>query len=153
MEKWEAKIKKQDTLLHICTWKGQSNFTLEIFIQQHQKMYVSMQAYTKHVRYQLPNENTHIGYILDAIETGDAPLLAAMGSIEEDTVTSGKCNKFESAAAYILTKDPVANIRNNSNKCNQDQMYDNSTQGQGLGSKVGIGNTGVYFRYHTNHMS
>ena len=55
VDKWEANIKNQDSLLHTIKWKVQSNLNLEIFIQQHRNSYVSMQVCTKNVRYQLPN--------------------------------------------------------------------------------------------------
>jgi hypothetical protein len=34
-DKWEQELKKQDDLLHTRVWRGQSNFTLERFVQQH----------------------------------------------------------------------------------------------------------------------
>jgi hypothetical protein len=43
-DKWEAELKKQDDLLHTREWKGQSNYTLERFVQQHRTAYVSMQS-------------------------------------------------------------------------------------------------------------
>eukprot|EP00957_Ditylum_brightwellii_P083453 6343665-Ditylum_brightwellii.AAC.1 len=55
-DKWEAKIKWQDEVLHMRVWKGQSIFSLEKFIVQHLSAYVSMQSYAKNVTHQLPNE-------------------------------------------------------------------------------------------------
>jgi hypothetical protein len=49
-------------------WKGQSNFTLERFIAQHRNAFVSMQVAAEHVTYQLPNEHSRVGYLLDAIQ-------------------------------------------------------------------------------------
>ena len=34
-DKWEQELKKQDGLLHTRVWRGQNNFTLERFVQQH----------------------------------------------------------------------------------------------------------------------
>jgi hypothetical protein len=48
-DKWEAKIKRHEQLLHTREWKGQSNFNLERFIAQHRNAYVFMQAAAKHV--------------------------------------------------------------------------------------------------------
>ena len=42
-EKWEAQIKKQNELLHTRNRTGQSNFTLERFIQHHRNAYIFMQ--------------------------------------------------------------------------------------------------------------
>ena len=41
-----------------------------------------MQLCTEHVMYQLTNEYTHVGYVLDAIKMSDVPLLAAIANIE-----------------------------------------------------------------------
>ena len=46
--------------MHTQIWKGQSNFSLEPFISQHRKAYVSMSACAEHVHYQLPNEHDRI---------------------------------------------------------------------------------------------
>jgi hypothetical protein len=56
--KWEAEIKKQENLLHMRKWKGQSNFSLEAFISQHRNAFVSMQACAEYIQYQLLNEHS-----------------------------------------------------------------------------------------------
>ena len=73
-DKWEAKIKKQDDLLHTCICKGQSSFPLEGFIAQHRNTYVSMQQCAEHVEYQLPNQHTCMGYLLEGIQCPDPGL-------------------------------------------------------------------------------
>ena len=40
-----------------------------------------MQQCAKHVSYQLPNEHTHVGYLLEGIQCADAGLQAAMASL------------------------------------------------------------------------
>ena len=75
-DKWEAEITKQEQLLHTCTWKGQSNFSLEHFISQHRNAYVSMSACAEHIQYQLPNEHSRVGLLIDAIQCSDAGLQA-----------------------------------------------------------------------------
>ena len=106
-----------DNLLNTRKWKGQSNFPLERFIQQHRNAYVSMHACTQHVNYQLPNEHSRVGYVLDDIENTHPPLLATMANIEEDIGTDaapGKCDNFENSDAYLLPKDPVIKRRSES---------------------------------------
>ena len=71
-DKWGAELKKQDELLHTYKWKGQSNFLLDKFISQHRNAFVSMQQCAFHVEFQLPNEYSRVGYLLDAIEKTDA---------------------------------------------------------------------------------
>ena len=90
IDKWEAEIKKQEQLLHTCVWKGQSNFSLESFISQHRNAYVSMQACTEHVEYQLPNDHSRVGFLLEAIQNTDPGLQAAMASVCTDTGDGGK---------------------------------------------------------------
>ena len=83
-DKWEAEIKCQEQLLHTRIWKGQSNFSLENFISQHRNAYVSMQASAEHVQYQLPNEHSRVGFLLEAIQCSAPGLQAAMASIKTD---------------------------------------------------------------------
>ena len=54
--------------------ESQSNFSLENFISQHRNAYVSMQASAEHVQYQLPNEHSRVGYLLEAIQCSDPGL-------------------------------------------------------------------------------
>ena len=144
---WDSEINKMDTLLHTRKWKGQSNLPLEKFVQKHRNAYVSMEACTAHVQYQLPNEHTRVGYFLDALEIQHPPLLSAMTNIEEDNGDTGKRNKFENAVAYIIKKDPVLKRRSTkNNKRTQAQISD--TNAIGFGSKTGIGKTGVHLSWH-----
>ena len=80
-DKWEAKIKQQDNLLHTQVWKGQSNFPLEHIIAQHWNAFVSMQQCSKNVEYQLPNEHMRVGYLPKVIQCSDAGLQLAMESV------------------------------------------------------------------------
>jgi hypothetical protein len=68
-DKREAEIKIQEAVLHTRTWKCQSNFSLESFISQHRDAYVSLEACVVHVQYQLPNQHSRVGFLLDAIKT------------------------------------------------------------------------------------
>ena len=148
-DKWEAEIKKQDTLLHTRKWKGQSNFTLECFVQQHRNAFVSMQACSQHVEYQLPNDHTRVGYVLDAIECDDAGLQAAMANILDDTGPEGKRNNFEAAVAYLLPKDPVVKKRAvTAQKRGAADISETTADVSAFGTKAGIGKTGVHLRYH-----
>ena len=42
-------------------WKGKSNYTLERFVDEHHNSFVSMQAASGHVKFQITNEHSHIG--------------------------------------------------------------------------------------------
>ena len=105
--KWESEICRQDDLLHNRVWKGQSNFPLEGFIAQHRNAFVSMQQCAKHVSFQLPNEHTRVGYLLEGIQSMDPGLQAAMASVKMDDGPNGMQNDFKVAAAHLLPYDLV----------------------------------------------
>ena len=48
-DKWRAKLKIQDDLLHSRKWKGQSNYTLKRFVAQHRNAFISMNQCAEHV--------------------------------------------------------------------------------------------------------
>ena len=107
-DKWEAEIRKQNDLLHTCVWKGQSNFPLEDFIAQHCNAFMSLQPFAEHIAYQLPNELTRVGYLLEGIQSSNPGLQAAMVSMRTDDGANGMRSDFERAAAHLLPYDPVA---------------------------------------------
>ena len=152
-DKWEAEIKKQENLLHTRKWKGQSNFSLEAFISQHRNAFISMQACAEHVQYQLPNEHSRVGFLLDAIKNLDARLQALMASIRTDDGPTGKRNNFEDAASYLLPHDPVAKKQSTGSKRGAAFISSVAEEDDGNVStmtthKPSIGNTGVHLRYH-----
>ena len=90
-DKWGAELKKQDDLLHTYKWKGKSNLLLDKFISQHQNAFVYMQQCAIHVEFQLLNEYSRVGYLLDEIETTDASLQSEMDLVRnDDDHTNGK---------------------------------------------------------------
>ena len=107
-DKWEAEIKKQEQLLHTHVWKGQSYFSLEHFISQHRNPHVSMSASAEHIQFQLPNEHSRVGFLIDAIQCADAGLQAAMASVKTDNGPHGLWNNFERVVSHLLPYDPVA---------------------------------------------
>ena len=84
-----------------------------------------------------------MGYVLEAIETNDASLQAAMALVRNDTAPTGKRNDFEAMASFLLPHDPVAKKRAAKRPQGEISAIDSST------IKSGIGSTGVEFRYHT----
>ena len=67
--KWEHEIKTKDAMNHGIKWKGQLNYSLEHHAAQHRNAYVSLVACAEHIDYQLPNEHSHVGYLLDSSRT------------------------------------------------------------------------------------
>ena len=139
-------------MIHSRKWKGQSGgFTLEKFIAQHRNAFVSMSQCAAHVNFQLPNENTRVRYLLNAIECNYAPLQAAMALVRNDIAPTGKMNDFEATASFIMPHDPVAKHRNESNKRNPAGANVSDTSafsGDNDVIKTGIGKTGVEFRFY-----
>ena len=161
-DKWEAEIRKQDDLLHTSVWKGQLNFPLEGFIAQHRNAFVSMQQCAEHIAYQLPNEHTRVGYLLEGIQCPDPSLQAAMVSMRTDDGANGTRSDFERAAAHLLPNDPIAwkwsagtkrPAANISDTQGTDDANASATEVSGTAKKerkASIGKTGVYLQYHTN---
>ena len=151
-DKWDAEIKKHDLMLHTRKWKSNQNFTLEKFVALHRSAWMSLQNCAAHVEVQLPTQYTRVGYILDAIETSDAELQAAMANVKSDTVVGGKRGDFEAAVAYLLPADPVAKSKvaaQQSGKRAQAEISDTTTaEVSDFGSKASIGKTGVHLRYY-----
>ena len=153
-DKWEAEIKKQEQLLHTHIWKGQSNFSLEHFISQHHNAYVSMSACAKHIQYQLPNEHSRVGFLIDAIQCADAGLQAAMASVKTDSGPNGLQNNFERAVSHLLPYDPLAKkqatgIKRGSALMSLTEAHDGPNITIAANdSKPSIGKTGVHLHKH-----
>ena len=156
-DKWEAEIKKQEQLLHTCIWKGQSNFSLEHFISQHRNAFVSMSACAEHIQYQLPNEHSRVGFLINAIQCADAGLQAAMASAKTDNSPNGLRNNFERAVSHLLPYDPVAKKRATGIKRGSALIsLTEAHEGPNItiaanDSKPSIGKTGVHLHYHKHH--
>jgi hypothetical protein len=152
-DKHEAVIKHNEKVLHTAEWKGQSNFSLEKFIAQHRNAFVSLQGAAEHVTYQLPNEHSRVGYLLDAIQCNDAGLQAAMASIKTDQTADGLRNDFEASATHLLPYDPVQKKRNDGagtkrGSADISDMNGEEANVSSFGAKKGTGSTGVSFRYY-----
>ena len=145
-DKWHVELNKQDKLLHNFKWKGQSNFSLDHFISQHCNAFTSIVQCAEHVEFQLPNELTHITYLLDAIEHNDAKLQVTMVLVQNDTGPRGKMSDFDACAAFLLPQDPVA-CKCSQAKCPFGQISSDIVDSPAI--KSGIGSTRVALRYHT----
>ena len=149
-DKWERELKAQESFLTSRIWKGNTNFSLERFIEQHRSAFISMEQCSQHVAFQLPNEHTRVRYLIDNIQCNDAELQASLAAIRMDTTgPDAKRNNFENAAQFLLPSDPVAKKRklnsNNPNNTAQISLVDGNTDGQ---LKQSIGKTGVHFCYY-----
>ena len=107
-----------------------------------------MQASAEHVQYQLPNEHSRVGFLLEAIQCSDPGLQAAMASIKTDNGLEGMRNNFEATAAHLLPYDPVAKNRSSGQKGGPAQISSVMDPSPTKTKKPSNGTTGVHLRYY-----
>ena len=147
-DKWEAELKWQENFMKTRVWKGNSNQSLEKFVEQHRAANIALQRCAQHIAYQLPNEHTRVRYLLDNIQCGDADVKAALSSIRLDTAgPNAMRNNFEAAVAFLLPVDPVARKRKEKGNRNGNATI-SSVGGATKGVKPSKGKSGVEFRYY-----
>ena len=150
-DKWQKELKEQETMIKTRKWKGNSNFSHEKFVEQHRAAYISMQQCSNHVAYQLPNEQTRVRHLMEAIECNDPQLQAALAAIRLDKDgDNAKCNNFENAVAYLLPTCPVSRKRKsyNNDMRNGYQANISAFKGGNQNSKPSKGKTGVELRFY-----
>lgn len=149
VDKWERELKSNENFLKTRFWKGNSNFSLEKFIEQHRAAYISLQRCAEHITYQLPNENTRVRYLMDAIQSSDAELQAGLAAVRTDNVgPTSKRNNFEAAVTCLLPCDPVARRRKSTNDRANANIASVSTSTSESKVKPSMGKTGVELRYY-----
>ena len=77
-----------------------------------------MQASAEHVKYQLSNKNSRVGFLLEGIQCFDPGLQA-----KTDNGLEGMRNNFEATAAHLLPYDPVAKKRSGGQKRGSAQCH------------------------------
>ena len=116
-----------------------------------------MSVCAEHVQYQLPNEHSCVGFLLDAIQCGDAGLQATMASVKMDNGRHGLRNNFERAVSHLLPYDPIAKkratgIKRGSALISLAEVHDGPTTTIAANDlKPSIGKTGVHLHYHKHH--
>ena len=107
-----------------------------------------MNMSAEHVQYQLPNEHSRVGFLLEAIQCSDPGLPAAMASIKTDNGLEGMRNNFEATAAHLLPYDPVAKKRSGGQKRGSAQISSVMDPSPTTTKKPSIGKTGVHLCYY-----
>ena len=108
-----------------------------------------MQASAEHVQYQLPNEHSRVGFLLESIQCSDPGLQAAMASIKTYNGPEGMRNNFEAtAAAHLLPYDPVAKKRSSGQKRGSAQISSVMDPTPTTTKKQSIEKTGVHLHYY-----
>jgi len=104
-DKWEAELKKAQTVMQSTKYKGSGNFTLDRYTTVHRNANERMKEAAQHVTFQLPEEHTRVTHLLDNIDTSDARLNAAIATIHQDDALR---SDFEGTVATIVPQCPVA---------------------------------------------
>jgi hypothetical protein len=155
-DKYDAEIKKQDgSLLHTRIWKGQSNYGLENHCAAHRNAYVQLEAEAEHIEYQLPNEHSQVGYLIDSIQNNDPGLQAGLANIRSDKGAGGMRGNFEAVVAHILPYCPVSTKRTAGSKRGAADISSivafadgDTAEISSFGSKSGVGKYGVHLHFY-----
>ena len=107
-----------------------------------------MQVSAEHVQYQLPNEHSRVGFLLEAIQFSNPGLQAAMASIKTDNGLEGMRNNFETTGAHLLPYDTVAKKRSSGQKRGSPQISSIMDTSPTKTKKPSIGTTGVHLHYY-----
>jgi hypothetical protein len=147
-DKWLKEVKKQEQFLHNFVWKGNSNLTLESFVNKHRTASVRISQCAEHITYTVPSEEQRVRYLLDGIKTDNAQLLAGIGHVKADDGPTGKLQNFEDMVAYLIPFCPV-NAKTDRKRKNG-PSYDIAAVGGDLGTTKGS-KTGVEVRFYKPH--
>ena len=98
-DKWEKLQKDKMKFLMNTKWNGK-DYSLEKFCGIHRTAFVQMEEASLHVEFQLPNEHSRVGYLIDNIVNSDPDLRAAIAQVRVDR--SGMRSQFEDTVTYIL---------------------------------------------------
>jgi hypothetical protein len=142
-------------LLYNQRWKGKSNFLLEKHCVQHQNACISMEQCMQHVKYQLPNQHSNVGYLLAGIENNDPGFLqAVMAAVRTDKAPGGMRDDFEASVAHIVPCCLLAKKRTVRTKQGDAEILEVNADAEeaevtSFWTKTGKGpKTGVHLRYH-----
>ena len=154
-DKWSKEITKNNHLLHNLKWKSNGNVTMERFIAQHRHAYQQLLAASEYVTHQLPDSYTRVSYLLQAIQTTDPDLCAAIANIKKDKTDEGMRRDFEAASAYLQESDPVAQrLSGQKRPAGEISMIEAGTGNNNVtvaAFKSGIGKTGVHLRFYAQN--
>jgi hypothetical protein len=134
-------------------WKGQSNFALERFVSQHRNAFVCLQAAAEHVTCQLPNKQSQVKHLLEAIQCNDAGSQAAMASVKTDQTPAGMQSDFEAAATNLPPYNSVQKkrVEHSGGKRGSADISDANGEDANVsafGTKKSAGSSGVSLQQH-----
>ena len=133
-DQWEKIQKENSRWLMQSEWNGKK-YALESYCSQHRAKFLQLQEASNHVTFQVPNEHTRVGYLIDNIKCSDAALQAAIAKVRTDT--GGARDNFEQAVTELLPVDPYT--RNKANTKTVTFANVSTFEGQpGRGVKTGV---------------
>ena len=156
---WDKEVRLMNDFLMNALWTGTTAFTLHGFLAKHRASFNTLQRCAEHVRVELPNERTRVGYLLENINTQDRDVATALSHVRLDDGPTGMREDFERSVAFLLPTDPVRKKRGGKRGAAQISAVGASNtgnpgkgKGRGGGKKVGFkstyGKTGVELRYY-----
>jgi hypothetical protein len=104
-DKWEQTQKERLNFLMTTKWNGKS-YSLEVFTGYHRSAFIQLQEASAHVDFQLPTEQSRVGFLLDNIMNPDPDLCAVIAQIRIEQ--NGMRDNFDLAVESLLPVDPYA---------------------------------------------
>ena len=105
---WDEEAKKTNDMMMNRKFTGQGNQTLHSFVGQHRASFQSLQRCADHIALEVPNERTHVRYLLDnSKECPDKDVTADIAAIWLDNSAGNMRNEFERAVDFLLPIEPV----------------------------------------------
>ena len=136
-DKWEKIQRDRLNFIMNVKWNGRT-YSLEKFTGLHRSAYTALEEAALHVNFQLPNERSRVGYLLENITNSDPDLRAALASIRANV--NNMRSSFEASIKFLLPVCPYIEYKSNNRNPN---ISDFTLKGKS-DSK-----TGVDFRWHT----
>jgi hypothetical protein len=146
--KWRQEIKECEDLVNTRVWKGNSHMTLEKFVAMHRNANSRLEAAALHTPFQVPDGFRTCERLMNAIQTTDPLLQAAMAQIRSSNDPNGPRSDFEQCVAALIPHCPVVRLR----KPGGGRQGGADTMQGFVGAfnlKAGKGESGVEFRYYS----
>ena len=146
--KWRQELKECEDLVNNRVWKGNSHMTLEKFVALHRNANTRMEAAALHTPFQVPDGRRTCERLMNAIQTSDPQLQAAMAQVRASTDPNGPRSNFEQCVAALIPHCPVVRLRKSGGggKGNPNQLHGYVGA---VNLKAGKGTSGVEFRYYS----
>jgi hypothetical protein len=124
--------------------------TLEKFVAMHRNANARLEAAALHTPFQVPDGFRTCERLMNAIQTTDPLLQAAMAQIRSSNDPNRPRSNFEQCVAALIPHYPVVRLRKPGGGCQSNSSAD-SMQGYvaAFDLKSGKGESGVEFRYYS----